>query len=335
MPLTDLRECSAPVRSERQAAKADKHSRQSSNVAKPPKRARKPLLEDDETFIAPLGTARDEGDLDKNPPKTAASAPTPTIPSPSLFPTPTPPSTLKIEEMNRHSRNFKPVTDSPTLLRVQRTHNGTPHPYPRTVRYTPPYKPGDKMLDPIDIAVATATAAATPNVAKEIRLAVAAIAKTAHERMRLVTEIERNPAKIYCYIGMSDILKRIVKDAAYEATRTTRNRPASAKSEAPKSAKGQALGELQPKITPELTNVICDLITISQINNVILTSQFQTLASSNAPTDLRIHPEICGHTKEHHEANEFDSDGIIASMNDDTDMTNTEDLPGSTNIRDD
>ena len=289
-PLTDSRASvvpalsavERPARSERQAAKADKRPPRSSTVAKLPKETGKPPPNDHETIVTTIGMAGDEGGLDKSPLKTAANAPIPTIPSPSPSTIPTPPSTRKPERMNRRNRNFKSATDSPTPLRVQRTRDHTPHPYPRTMRFAQAYDPGNDKPDAIDIAVATATAGTTPSVAKEVRLAIAARTKTADERAKLVTEIERNPAKFYHYIGMSDILKRILNSVNHETARASGSRPATTKSKAPKPAKGQAPAVRLPEPSPELINLFRDLIYLSQINNAILTSQYQTPASSNA-----------------------------------------------------
>ena len=196
-----------------------------------PKETGKPPPNDHETIVTTLGTAGHGEKSDKSPPKTAANASTTTVSSPSSIPTP--PSIRKPERMNRRNRRFKPATVSPTPLRIQRTRNGTPHHYPRMMRFAQAYDPGNDKPDAIDIAVATATAGTTPSVAKEVRLAVAARSKTADERAKLVTEIERNPAKFYHYIGMSDILKRILNSVSHETARASGSRPATAKSKAP------------------------------------------------------------------------------------------------------
>ena len=270
-----------------------------------------------------LAMAVDEGDLDVNPPKTAANPLTPTIPSPFLHPIPIPPSTLKTETMSRYNRNFKVTTEPPTQLRVQRTRNDTPHPYLRTSHLTPAYEPGDDRPDAIDIVVTTATAGTILDVAKEIRLAVAARAKTDSGRAKLLTEIKRNSSGFYHYIGMHDILKRTINSANDNAAGASGSQPATAKSKAPKPAKGKAPVELWPETTLKLTNLIRDLLAVSQLGAAILRSQYQTPSSSNATADPRIHLET-------HEINDFDFERLMESMNGNTVVTSVEELTVST-----
>ena len=269
--------------------------------------------------------AVDEGESDINPPKTAANVPTPATPPLFLYPAPIPPSTPTSEIMSRHNRNFKVTTDSPGQLRVQRTRNiyGTPHPYPRMTHLAPAYEPGDDMPDAVDIAVAT------PSVAKEIRQAVASRTKTAGGRAKLRAEIERNPSKFYYYVGIHDILKRTINSVNYNAAGASGSEPARAKPKTPKPAKRKAPAGLQPE-SPELTNLLRDLPTVSQFGAEIIKSQYQTPSTSNAPADPRTRPENPQRASESHLINNFDLDRILASINGDIVMSSTEESTGST-----
>jgi len=298
-----------------------------SDAAKLPKGAGNPPEDDLETFAGMLSIDVDEGGTDINPPNVATNAPVPTIPPPFLHPIPIPPSASTTEIMSRHNRNFKVTMDPPTHLRVQRTRNGTPHPYPRITRLTPAYEPADVMPDSIDIAVAVATAGTTFDVAKEIRQAVATKTRTTGGRAKFHDMLERNPSKFFHYIGVSDILKCTVNSATANASGTPTSGPATAKPTAPKPAKGRAPAEPQPEITPEVTNLIRDFLAISQLGAAIIRLQYQTPSGSNAPTDPRIRTEKPERTDE---TSGFDFGHLMESMNGDTIMSSAEDSTGST-----